>query len=146
MPPTLGKVAFVVDENLLGLGRAVTHLRKDTVLVGQDPVADLLPKGILDSQWIPILGERGWVMITNDQRLRTRPAEAELAVQHKLKTIHLHGSVGNQPPWAQAVRLLSRWDGIERHLAKTPDGPWWISVRANATQFMGYAPGVVERG
>ena len=52
------------------------------------------PRGIADTDWIPTVGDRGWVMITHDRRLRTRPAEAELAIAHRLKVVHLHGKVG----------------------------------------------------
>lgn len=91
-------------------------LRNDIALVGQEPVADALPIGIHDSNWIPILGSRGWVMITNDQRIRTRPSEAALAVENGLKVVHLHGRVGNQSAWQQAIRLFSRWEAIDNHL------------------------------
>lgn len=144
MPPTLEDISFVMDENLLRLGRAVLQLRNDIALVGREPVADLLPSGILDSAWIPIVGERGWIMITNDQRIRTRPAEAALAQQHNLKVIHLH-KVGTQPAWVQATRLFSRWESIERHLTAHPDGPWWLSVRREKVQALRFEPGSTER-
>jgi hypothetical protein len=143
--PTPGRISFVVDENLLRLGRALAHLRPDIALVGEDRIADLLPKGILDSDWIPVVGSRGWVMITNDQRLRTRPVEAAAALEHNLKVIHLHGRIGSQAAWAQAARLFSRWEGIERHLSSGRPGPWWLSVRADSVRVLGYEPGRVER-
>ena len=145
MAATLEQIRFVVDENLLGLGRALTHLRRDVALVGEAPLSELLPAGILDSTWIPIMGERGWTMITNDGRVRTRPTEARLAVEHGLRIIHLHGSAGHQPAWQQAIRLLTRWDRVEKQLLETPTGPMWISVRASQVQVMQYDPGGIER-
>jgi len=141
----LEAVSFVVDENLLRLGRALALLRRDVVLVGEDPVADLLPRGVLDSEWIPMVGDRGWIMITNDRRPRTRPVEAELCVKHNLKVINLHGRVGNQAPWDQAVRLLSRWEGIAQQIAAKPDGPWWLSVQPTQVRVLRYEPGGIER-
>jgi PIN like domain len=145
MSTALEDVAFVIDENLIGLGRGLMHLRRDIAMVGQGGVAELLPKGILDSEWIPIVGDRGWVMITNDQRIRTRPSEAPLAIAHRLKVIHLKGNVGMQTAWAQAIRLFSRWEGIDNHLSNNPDGPWWLSVRGDRVQAMRFDPGAVER-
>ena len=84
-------VVFVVDENLLRLGAGLVAVRKDTARFSRPPVDDLLPQGILDTEWIPLVGDRGWVVITNDRHLRTRPVEAELAIAHKLKVVHLHG-------------------------------------------------------
>lgn len=142
---TLGDVRYVVDENLLSLGNGMVALRRDTARFSRPPVDDLLPLGISDPQWIPIVGDRGWVIITNDRRLRTRPAEAELAIQHKLKVIHLHGGIGSRPAWAQMVRLASRWASIENHLERSPEGPWWLSARRNNVVAMRFAPGNAER-
>ncbi|VAZ81698.1 PIN-like domain-containing protein [Mycobacterium persicum] len=125
----LDDVTYVVDENLLRVGAALVAVRKDTARFGRTPVGDMLPPGILDTDWIPIVGERGWVVITNDKHLRTRPVEAELAIAHKLKAIHLHGKVGKQSAWAQLTRIVTRWPAIEHHREKAPEGPWWLWVR-----------------
>jgi PIN like domain len=142
----LEDVKFVIDENLLSLGNGMVALRRDTARFSRQPVEELLPSGIPDPQWIPIVGDHGWVIITNDKRLRTRPGEAELAIAHKLKVIHLHGDIGNKPAWAQMVRLATRWASIENHMERAPDGPWWFSVRRNGVAAMPFAPGNAERG
>jgi hypothetical protein len=82
-------------------------------------------------------------MITNDRRLRTRPAEAELAIAHRLRVVHLHGEVGSQPPWNQLVRVATRWSNIADQLEKP--GPWWLSLRTGPPILMDFAPGVAER-
>lgn len=136
-------VKYVVDENLLSLGNGMVVVRRDTVRFSRSPVDELLPRGIADTEWIPIVGDRGWVMITNDRRLRTRPLEAELAIAHKLKVVHLHGKVANRPAWDQLVRVATRWTDIEDQQPK--EGPWWLSLRTGPPKLMGFAPGVVER-
>lgn len=73
-------VRYVVDENLLSLGNGMVVMRRDTARFSRPPVKELLSRGILDTNWIPIVGDSGWVMITNDRRLRTRPTEAALAI------------------------------------------------------------------
>jgi PIN like domain len=144
MPPSLDALRFVLDENLLRLGKALGLLRHDLACVGQPPVADLLPPGIGDSEWIPRVGQRGWVMITDDRRLRTRPAEAQLAIEHQLKIVHLHNA-GHLSSWDQAVRLMSRWPGIEQQVEATATGPWWLSVRAHGVLLLTFQPGRPER-
>lgn len=141
----LGDVRYVVDENLLSLGNGMVALRRDTARFSRPPVDQLLPRGITDPEWIPIVGEHGWVIITNDRRLRTRPAEATLAIAHKLKVIHLHGDVGSKPAWDQLIRLANRWASIEKHVEEKPDGPWWLSVRRTSTVELRFDPGVAER-
>jgi PIN like domain len=140
---TLDDVDYVVDENLLSLGNAMVAVRRDTARFSRAPVDELLPRGILDTEWIPIVGDRGWVMITNDRRLRTRPAEAELAIAHRLKVVHLHGKVANQPAWDQLVRVATRWSNVEDQQKKP--GPWWLSLRPGPPRLMEFAPGEPER-
>jgi hypothetical protein len=120
-------VKYIVDENLLSLGNGMQAVRGDTARFSRTPVEELLPRGIADTAWITIVGDRGWVMITNDRRLRTRPAEAQLAIAHRLKVVHLHGKVGSQPPWEQLVRVATRWSNIADQQNKP--GPWWLSLR-----------------
>ena len=145
MPPPLTGLTFVVDENLLRFGKALTALRDDLVCFGQPPVVDLLSPGIGDTEWIPVVGDHGWVMVTNDRRIRTRPSEAYLAIEHKLKVVHLHGAVGHQTAWAQAVRFLSRWSAIEKQVGVS-EGPWWLSLQQKSTRLLAYEPGMPERG
>jgi PIN like domain len=139
----LDDVDYVVDENLLSLGNAMIAVRRDTARFSRPPVEELLPRGILDTEWIPIVGDRGWVMITNDRRLRTRPAEAALAIAHKLKVVHLHGEIGNKPAWEQLQRVATRWSNIAEQQPK--QGPWWLSLRKGPPLLMNFDPGVAER-
>lgn len=139
----LQDVRYIVDENLLSLGNGMVAVRRDTARFSRHPVEELLPRGISDVDWIPIVGDRGWVMITNDRRLRTRPDEARLAMAHQLKVVHLHGKVGNSPAWEQLVRVATRWPDITAQQPK--DGPWWLSMRAGPPKLMQFDPGAVER-
>ena len=54
---TLADVRYVVDENLMGLGNGMVALRRDTARFSLAPVDALLPAGILDPDWIPIIGD-----------------------------------------------------------------------------------------
>lgn len=139
----LDDVRFVIDENLLRMAKGVVPVRRDTAVFSSPPVEELLPSGILDTEWIPVVGERGWVVITSDRRLRTRPAEASLAIAHKLQAVHLHG-LGERPAWDQLVRLVGRWSDIEKQVESQRDGAWWLSLCAKVARLMRFEPGAVE--
>jgi hypothetical protein len=141
----LDDVTYVVDENLLRLGNGLAAVRRDTARFSRPPFEELLPEGIPDPEWIPVVGGRGWVLTTSDRRLRTRPREASLAISHNLKVIHLHGVIGTRSAWEQLVRVATRWRSIEGHVARAPQGPWWLSLRSNGARVMSFAPGVDER-
>jgi hypothetical protein len=84
-------------------------------------------------------------VITNDRRIRTRPLEAQLAIEHRLKVVHLYGNIGNVSAWDQLVRIANRWESIENQVARAPDGPWWLSLRRGTSRLMNYEPGKPER-
>lgn len=120
---------FVVDENLIAVGRALALLRPDLGAVNQPPLDHLLPSGTLDPDWIPIVASRRWTVITNDKGLRTRHSEAQLALDKGLRVVHLFRA-GNLNRWQQATRLLAHWPAVEKLLTLHPSGPLWLSVRA----------------
>lgn len=134
-------VRLVVDENLLGLGLALQRLRSDVLVFGRGEVADLLPESMGDSEWIPVVADKGWVVVTNDRRIRTRPVEAALAIEHGLQVVHMHGHAGQQRLWDQAVRFFGRWEAIERELVQQPHGPLWVSVQAGCVRILPFQPG-----
>ncbi|GLB82886.1 PIN-like domain-containing protein [Mycobacterium kiyosense] len=56
-------VVYVVDENLQRLAKGMCTIRRDTARFTAQPLDDLLPEGIEDPEWIPIVGDNGWVLI-----------------------------------------------------------------------------------
>lgn len=123
----LDYIRYVVDENTLALGKVMAELRDDTAVIGLPPVDQLLQRGMSDIEWIPVVGSRGWVVITIDHHLRTRPYEARLAQKHGLKCVNLRGA-GNLSRWAQLVRLIGHWEALDQFVIGHPDGPWWLSL------------------
>ncbi|WP_338890130.1 hypothetical protein [Rhodococcus sovatensis] len=73
-------VRIVLDENLIGLAKGLMPLRSDATVFGHPLIESIIPTGTLDVDWITEVGQRGWVLVTNDRRLRTRPDEAAAAV------------------------------------------------------------------
>jgi hypothetical protein len=67
---------FFVDENLLGVGKALARIRRDVVHAGH-PMIPRAPLGALDTAWIPAIAGAGLAAITRDRRIRTRTAELE---------------------------------------------------------------------
>ncbi len=139
---SLDDVVFVFDENLMGLAKGLAQLRNDAAVFGDTTLDRVIPCGTLDADWIAEAGDRGWVVITNDRRLRTRPLEAPVAIDHELKVVHLHGAVGSQRPWQQAERLLVHWQKVELQISTTPRGPWWLSLESKRVRTLSFQPGL----
>lgn len=123
----LEAIRYIVDENTLALGKVMAELRDDTAVIGLPPVDQFLRRGMSDIEWIPVVGSRGWVVVTIDHHLRTRPYEAQLAQNHRLKCVNLRGA-GNLSRWSQLVRLTSHWEALDEFVSAHPEGPWWLSL------------------
>lgn len=139
--PDLAKVRFFVDEDLSGVGLGLMRLRNDVVVGGHEPVREFVPRR--DEDWIPVVADRGWVTITNDRHIRTRPHEAAPAIAHGLRCVHLAPPERNAVRW-DFVRLLARhWDAVSALVDN--DGPAWLALtRSGATQ-RPYQPGETPR-
>lgn len=65
---------FFVDENDLGLGKALAAQRTDVVFPGHPDLPEV-SRGTLDDAWLEVIGRLGLVVVTRDRRIRYRSAE-----------------------------------------------------------------------
>jgi hypothetical protein len=117
---------FFCDANDIALGRGLAQLRRDVVYPGHVELPEVVP-GTKDQDWIPVVAERGLVVITRDKRIRRRPVERLAWREGGLRGFVLTGA-GNQPTWESARILLSRWDQVERWIQARPEGPWMVAL------------------
>lgn len=136
MPPELPEprsrpieqIRFYVDEDILGVGYALMWSRPDAVTCGIEPVAEELPRGIRDVDWIPRVAAHGWVAITKNHKILTNPIEAQIVVEAQAGIVGFAGSSGNMTSWQMVTLLARHWTAIENQIAMAPPGPWWLSV------------------
>ena len=83
------------------------------------------PPGTRDAVWLPDIGQRGWVLLTKDKRMRYRPAEILAIVKHGVRAFALTG--GNMKASEMADSFLTAVPKMKRILAKTPT-PFVASV------------------
>ena len=75
---------FFVDENDLALGKALAELHGNVVFPGHPDLPEV-PRQSLDDEWLEVVGAEGLVVITRDQRIRYRPVEKRMWVEHRVK-------------------------------------------------------------
>ena len=126
MAADAGSLRFFVDESLMGIGKALAYARRDVVHTGHPLIAGA-PTGALDTVWMPVVAARGLAVISRDRRLRTRPGEVSVLRAHGLRVFHLSGK-RDMSNWDYLVRLVRRWDDLERIIASRGPGPWFMSV------------------
>lgn len=121
-----GALRFFVDENALGLGKALAAARRDVVHPGHRLLPSV-PLGTLDPDWIPDVAGRGLVAIGRDKKIRSRPAELQLLRSSGLRVLWIAG-VKDLTTWGYLVRIVRRWNDIEALLLSRPTGPWFYAV------------------
>ncbi len=120
---------FFVDENDLALGKALSARISDVRYPGHPELPDI-PRGTHDDVWLPVVGMRGLVVITRDQRIRYRPLERAMWMEHAVRGFVLTGRK-SQSTAASLEILLRHWRRIDATIARRPVGPWMYSVTSD---------------
>jgi hypothetical protein len=126
MPADRASLRLFVDESALGLGKTLALARRDVIHTGHKLIPEV-PLGALDTEWIPEVGTRELVVISRDKRIRTKPAEVELLRDHKMRVFWIAGKK-DLSTWDTLVRVVRRWDEIERAIATKGGGPWFVAI------------------
>jgi len=61
--------------------------------------------GTEDTEWLPFVGERGWVLLTKDKRIRYNELEKAAVRQHKIREFYF--SSGNYSGAEMADMLIA---------------------------------------
>jgi hypothetical protein len=122
-------VRFYFDADILGLAKVVAGLRSDVTYPGDPgavihkrnrPPCPITPRH-LDTEWLPVAANAGWLIVTRDAHIRSHTAEIAtvLACKAKLVSLATRESGGT---WGQLEVLMTQWRRIE-DLAELP-GPF----------------------
>lgn len=127
-------VRFYFDADVLGLARLLCQQRADFTFVGDPgarikkrdrPPCPVASSATKDSEWIPVVAELGWLVITRDRRIQERTAEIEAVRTYGAKMVNL-ASPDAGTTWAQLEVFMLQWRRIEA-LADQP-GPFIYSA------------------
>jgi hypothetical protein len=122
---------FFVDENMLPVGQALALVRDDVCYPGHPSIPEV-PSGTLDPVWLPIVGARQLVLLTRDNKIRTKPAELQAYKDNKIRAFFLTGKK-DLTRWEKLDLLVRQWDRIETMIKKSGKGPWAMSVTAGGS-------------
>lgn len=103
---------FFVDENDLALGKVLAERRGDVVFPGHADLPEV-PRGSLDDLWLPMIGAKRLVVITRDQRIRYRPVEKQMWIEHRVRGFVVTGRKSQSTKDSLNV--------LERHWARIED-------------------------
>jgi len=125
-----------LDENSLGVAKALAYVRGDVTWPGAD--GGLVAAGAKDHDWLPVIGKAGLVVLTRDKRIRTRPVERQMLLEHGVRACFLT-SGGSLNMFEQLRLWLRHWSEIEA-LAEEQPAPWLASVTTRGVRLFGDTP------
>ena len=125
-------MGYFVDENIIGVGRALAAVRPDVVHPGHTDLPSV-PEGTLDPDWIPIVGSADLVLITRDKKMRFRPGERALLAEYHLRVMALT-SASKMTSWDMLGLLVRRWERMEKAIRDYGSGFWWCSITTQGVE------------
>lgn len=129
-------VRFYFDADVLGLALLLGQERVDFTYPGDQggrikkrirPPCPITTPSAPDEEWIPLVAERGWLIITRDRHIQEKRAELHAVRDHGARMVNL-ASPDASTTWAQLEVVMTRWREIEALLAAP--GPFiYIATR-----------------
>ena len=130
------EVRFYIDADVLGLAKLLVQIRNDITYPG-DPggvlhrrersACPITATETLDTDWIPEVASRGWLIITRDSHIQDNRAEIATVRAHNARMVVLGGRDAGGT-FAQLEVLMSQWRAIEACLNRA--GPFiYVATR-----------------
>ena len=119
---------FFIDENVIGLGRALAEARDDVLHPGHPDLPEV-PLRTQDPDWLPVVADRGLVVIGRDKRIRYKAGERQLWLDHGLRVVALTGTK-DMTTWEMLELVVKQWHRLEKTIKEHGVGPWWASWTA----------------
>jgi len=119
---------FFLDNNLstrladgmCAFGEDVTHLQNHFVADTADAI------------WLQDIGQKGWILITRDQRITKNPAEKMALRQNNVGAFFLAGK--NRSHWDLVEQLVRNWRRL-KSLSSSTDRPFAFRIPSKGTKF-----------
>lgn len=126
----LADVHFYFDADVLGVAKILAGLRPDITYPGdpgavvhrrQRPSCPITSPSVLDVEWIPVVAEAGWLIVTRDSHIQDHRAEIAAVRDNGAKMVALSGRDATTT-WKQLEVLFTQWRAIEPLASR--DGPF----------------------
>lgn len=135
----MAAIRYYCDADLIGVAKVLVQVRSDVTFAG-DPGgtgSDKQPRARCpieadtpDEVWIPIAAAEGWVVISRDRHIKSRPAERQAVIDNGCRLVTLDASKAQLTKWLELEILVNQWRKLEE-LAELP-GPWIYTISRTA--------------
>lgn len=126
MPAGVALVYFT-DENTLGLGKLLRRAGRDDVLYPGHEKLPEVRRGAADLDWLPIVGARGFIVLSRERRIRSRPAELRAYHEYGVRSVWIGAKQDLGPQ--QQLEIFLRYEArLRREIIKLGPGPWAVAM------------------
>ena len=94
------------------------------------PLRDIFPTAIKDVEWIPLLKETEWIIVTCDRHIQTRKAEAQALRESGASAIFINAFFAHLPILKKSEWLLRHWAAIAAWVEAEPQ-PFYCQIQQN---------------
>lgn len=111
---------------------ATDHGRADVVFPGHLLLPEI-PRGSTDNDWMTVVGRLGWIVLTRDRRIRTRPAELEAYRASGIRSVWMGGK-HDHSPHDLAAMFLRHEPRLLQLATRLGAGPWATTMTKNGVR------------
>lgn len=138
MSQRAAQVRIYVDADVLGLGKILASLRNDVTYPGDPgavihrrrrPPCPITSPDVHDTDWIPEVADRGWLIVTRDSMIIQNRSEIAAIREHKAKMAALNQRDA-QTKWGQLEVFMMQWRRIEALISERGPFIWRVSRTA----------------
>jgi PIN like domain len=124
------EVRIYIDADIRGLGIILGGLRADITYPAdpgcvihkrQRPPCPITTPDVLDTEWIPAVAARGWLIVTRDSRIAENVNEIAAVRDNGAKMVALNQHDA-ATKWGQLEVFMTRWRDIDQMTRQT--GPF----------------------
>ncbi len=129
------QVRIYVDADVLGLGKILASLRNDVTYPGdpgavvhkrQRPPCPITSPDVLDTDWIPEIAARGWLIVTRDSMIAQNRNEITAIRENKAKMVALNQRDA-RTKWGQLEVSMTQWRRIDALTSEPGPFIWRVS-------------------
>lgn len=114
-------VRFYIDADVLGLAKLLVQVRNDVTYPGdpggtlhkrERPPSPVISPKALDTEWIPEVAARGWLIISRDANIGVNRAEVAAIRDNGARIVALASKEAGST-FSQLELLMTQWRSIE---------------------------------
>lgn len=103
---------FLDEDNGTGIPKALQLVKPsgDTIYFPSNKNHQPIKRGAKDREWIPMVGELGWLVFSQNKWMINNEEERQLLVANRVGIVYL--DTGTEPAFPVLRMLLNRWDWL----------------------------------